>query len=62
MAQPYFVGDARRLDVQRPRLQQLESGLVACPLDFHRDAHDVLDLPQQSTQLGGLRRVQARLG
>src|SRR5207253_4904943 len=61
MAQPYFIGYSRRLDVQRPRLEQLESGIILRPLDFHRRAHDVLDLSQQPTQLDGLRRIQARL-
>ena len=62
MAQPYFVGYPRRLHVQGPRLEQLESGIFVRPLDFHRYAHDVLDLPQQSTQLDGLRRIQTPLG
>ena len=62
MAQPYCVGYSRRLHVQRPRLEQLEAGSILRPFDFHRHAHDVLDLSQQPTQLEGLRPIQAWFG
>src|SRR5438034_3291336 len=60
VAQPDFVGNSRGLHVQRPRLEQLESRIVVCPLDFDRHAHEVLDLPQHPTQFDGLRRIEAR--
>src|SRR6266511_997928 len=62
MAQPYFVGYSRRLQVQRPRLEQFESAIVLRPFDFHWYAHDVLDLPQQPTQQDGLSRIEAGFG
>src|SRR5271170_1073807 len=62
MSLPYFVRDSRRLQMQRPRLEQFEAGVVLGPLDFDREVHDLLNLPQQATQLHGLRGIQAWLG
>src|SRR5438552_5820946 len=62
VAQPDFVGDRRRFQVQRPRLEQLEPHIVQRPFDFHRHAQNVLDLPEQLAKLHRLRAVEARLG
>ena len=62
MLQPDLVGHLRRLQVQRARLQQLESLVVERPFDFDRHPDDVFGSPQQPADLDRLRLVEARLG
>ena len=54
-------GTIGRLDMQRPRLQQLEAGLVHRPFDLDRLAGELLALAQQAAERHRLARRQARL-
>ena len=62
MTQPNFVGNLRRFHVQRPRLEQFESGIVQRPFDFDWHAHDVFDSLHQHAELECLRVSQTRFG
>ena len=48
------------LDVQRPRLQQLEAGVVERPFDLDRHAEDILGLAHQPPERRRLPGFEAR--
>ena len=52
-------GTMRRLHVQRPRLQQLEAGIVERPFDLDRHAEHVFGLAQQAPERRRLAGVEA---
>src|SRR5262249_1182876 len=62
MLQPDLVWHVRRLQVQRPRLQQLDALVVERPLDRDGRPHAALGVPQQPADLLDLRAIEARLG
>ncbi len=60
MLQPDLVRHLRRCHGERPRLQETDSRIVPCPLDFGRAADDFLALAHQERELGELLCVEAR--
>ncbi len=61
MIEPDGVRHDRRLDMQRPRLQQLEAALVHRPFDLDRLAGELLALAQQAAERHRLAGRQTRL-
>src|SRR2546421_8098701 len=59
MARQGLVGNLRRSEPQRPRLQELEPGAVERPLDLDRDPEHLLRPQEQAAELAGLRRIEA---
>ena len=60
--QPDLVGHVRRLQVQRPRLQQLEPVIVDRPFDLDRQAEHILGLQHHAGRVCETSaRVEARL-
>src|SRR6266496_639491 len=59
MIQPDLVGHLRRADLQRPRLQQLDSRVVERPFDLDRSAHERFGLAHKKPQLSDLLRLEA---
>src|SRR5262245_30365745 len=57
---PTLVGDRRRLKIEWPGLQELESCIVHGPLDFDRHAHQRFRLLHQIGELDGLSRIETR--
>jgi len=60
MPEPHFVGRVSRLDVKRPRLEDMEAALVLRPLDLDGPADVGLDSRHEPPELRNLRRRQTR--
>ena len=60
MLQPDLVGHVRLDDAQRPRLQQLEAGIVERPFDLDRHAEHVFGLAHQAPERRRLAGFEAR--
>ena len=58
--EPDLVRHMRRLDLQRPCLQQLETFVVECPFDLDRAAEDFFRLADEAPERHRLSRVEAR--
>jgi len=60
MPEPHFVGRVLGLDVERPRLKDVEAALVLRPLDLDGPADEGLDSRDEPPELHHLRRRQTR--
>src|SRR2546425_825763 len=59
MARQGLVGNLRRSEPQRPRLQELAPGAVERPLDLDRHPEHLLRPQEQAAELAALRRIEA---
>src|SRR5262249_45379035 len=60
MPQPDLVGHMRRLDLERPRLQQLEPVVLERPFDFDGRAEHILGLAQHAAEARRLAGIETR--
>src|SRR5262245_66447552 len=61
MLEPDLVRHMRGLNMQRPRLQQLETFIVERPLDLDRHTHARLGLADETPERHRLPGIEARL-